>query len=160
MIYLKYLKSLLRHKWFVFVECCKLGIPWLGIIHDLSKFSPDEFFAYSNRFFGGEDNRNKWGRSWLHHQHFNKHHPEFYIVGWRGDSSFYDDVCYKIPNYNIAVFSIPDRYRREMLADWRGAGRAYGNPDTKAWYLKNCENIILHDETRRWIEEQLGVMEG
>lgn len=50
---------------------------------------------------------------------------------------------------------MPDVYRREMLADWRGAGRASGNPDTAAWYMKNRENIKLHPDTRAWIEKQL-----
>lgn len=52
---------------------------------------------------------------------------------------------------------MPDCYRREMLADWRGAGLALGKPDTRGWYLANRENIQLHPETRAWVEEQLGV---
>jgi len=46
MRYLKYLKYLLRHKWFVMLECFKEGLFWLGLTHDLSKFSPkrDRFF--------------------------------------------------------------------------------------------------------------------
>ena len=58
---------------------------------------------------------------------------------------------------NIAPVALrmPERYAKEMLADWRGAGRAYGNPDTKAWYLKRRNNIILHHDTRQWVEEQL-----
>jgi hypothetical protein len=51
---------------------------------------------------------------------------------------------------------MPDRYRREMLADWRGAGRAItGQDNTRAWYLKNRENIWLHPTTRTWVEHQL-----
>jgi len=52
---------------------------------------------------------------------------------------------------------MPDRYRKEMLADWRGAGRAYGNPNTSAWYLENKDNIVLSPSTRDWIESELGV---
>lgn len=52
---------------------------------------------------------------------------------------------------------IPMRYRKELLADWRGAGRATGKPDTPAWYKANRYNIFLHPNTRAWIEEQLGV---
>lgn len=52
---------------------------------------------------------------------------------------------------------MPDVYRREMLADWRGAGRATGNPDTKAWYLKNRHNMRLHPDTRVWIERELKI---
>ena len=52
---------------------------------------------------------------------------------------------------------MPDKYRREMLADWRGAGRAQGTPDTRAWYIKHYHDIILHEDTRQWLDEQLGV---
>ena len=51
-MYWKYLKAVLKHKWFVFIECRKLGIPWLGVIHDLSKFLPSEFIPYARYFYG------------------------------------------------------------------------------------------------------------
>jgi hypothetical protein len=50
--FFKYLKYVIRHKWYVFLECCNLGIPFRGIFHDLSKFLPDEFFPYMNHFYG------------------------------------------------------------------------------------------------------------
>jgi len=36
--YLIFLNYLIRHKWYVFVECCRYGVPWRGISHDMSKF--------------------------------------------------------------------------------------------------------------------------
>lgn len=33
-----------RHKWVVFKLCCKVGQPWRGLVHDLSKYSPTEFW--------------------------------------------------------------------------------------------------------------------
>ena len=41
-----------RHKWVVFKLCCKVGIPWRGLVHDLSKYSPTEFFE-SVRYYVG-----------------------------------------------------------------------------------------------------------
>ncbi|MEW6726891.1 MAG: DUF5662 family protein [Bacillota bacterium] len=55
------------------------------------------------------------------------------------------------------MLPMPDRYRKEMLADWHGAGKAQGKPDTKAWYLANKDKMLLHPETRDWVEAQLGV---
>ena len=166
----KYLKSQLRHKWFVFVECCKLGIPWLGVIHDLSKFSWAEWRGYARYFYGNYPNRetmDAWGRSyytgptkqsvehdfdvaWLHHQHRNKHHFQRWLLTL--DSARSDGKLFPLP--------MPDKYRREMLADWRGAGRAYGNSDTAGWYNKNKGQMQLHPLTREWIEEQLCVDSG
>ena len=35
---LKHLKLITKHKWVVFILCCKIGIPWRGLVHDLSKY--------------------------------------------------------------------------------------------------------------------------
>ena len=37
-------KKICIHKYWVGYYCFKLGIPWRGIKHDLSKFSPIEFW--------------------------------------------------------------------------------------------------------------------
>jgi len=55
--YISYLKYILRHKWFVFWEACKLGIPWLGLIHDWHKFLPDEFFPYARYFYNPDGSK-------------------------------------------------------------------------------------------------------
>ena len=76
---------IMRHKWRVFINCTKCGIMWQGIIHDASKFSPEEFFE-SARYFQG--NRSPIGvcrretgvsRAWLHHKGRNKHHLEYWL---------------------------------------------------------------------------------
>jgi hypothetical protein len=56
----------------------------------------------------------------------------------------------------VLAMRMPDRFQREMLADWRGAGRAQGKPNTLAWYRANREKMILHPLTRTWVEQQLG----
>jgi len=51
---------------------------------------------------------------------------------------------------------MPDADRKEMLADWRGAGRALGKPDTWAWYeAEKRDSIFLHPKTREWVEAEL-----
>ena len=153
MKHFKYLSYVLRHKWFVFVECCKMGIPWQGLVHDLSKFSPTEWFPYVEQFYGNKPSpRDSTGAydpskiggafdyAWLHHQH-HPHHWQWWVL--RGDH----DVQKVLP--------MPDKYRKEMLCDWRGAGRAQGKPDTKAWYLANKDKMVLHLKTRAWIEKEL-----
>ena len=156
----KYLKYVIKHKWFVFVECCKAGIIWRGMAHDLSKLLPSEFFPYAEYFYGDKtwenvcDDFRYWNikvekegpfdKAWLLHQHRNPHHWQFWILQE-------DDG----PLKNIPV---PIKYLKEMLCDWRGAGRAInGKDNTTIWYLKNKENINLNDENRRWIEKQLNI---
>jgi hypothetical protein len=157
MIYLRNLSYVFRHKWFVFVEACRLGIPWLGIVHDLSKLMPSEFVPYAQFFYGTkrpvrdtigyykptDTGDTAFDFAWLLHQKRNKHHWQWWVLPE-------DDG-------GIKVLPMPDRYRREMLADWRGAGKAQGYGDnTKAWYERNKNKMTLHPETRAWIETQLG----
>lgn len=49
---LKHIKLVMKHKWLVFKFSLKVGIPFRGIMHDLSKFSPTEFFE-SIKYFEG-----------------------------------------------------------------------------------------------------------
>lgn len=153
-MYIKYLWAVLQHKWFVFLECCKAGIPWLGIVHDLSKFLPREFVPYARYFYGpwAKDEKKPkmvqyhFDVAWLHHQHRNEHHWQRWVLTMdsaRGESG------------KTIPMPMPDRYQKEMLADWRGAGRAYGNSDTAGWYRENREQMYLYPGTRDWIECEL-----
>jgi len=148
----RYGKYVAKHKWYVFLACCRLGIPWAGIVHDLSKFRPSEWRPYAEYFYGhfrrmglspSVKEQHDFDYAWLLHQKANKHHWQWWIL--HEDSG------------ELKLLPMPDRYRREMLADWKGAGRAAGKPDTRAWYLKNREHILLEFGTRYWIEQQLGV---
>lgn len=160
MMHLRYLRSVLRHKWFVFLACIQWGVPfWSAILHDWDKFLPDEWFAYASYFYGTKGKRRKvdgtyeritgddpaFDRAWLLHQKRNKHHWQFWTL--------LEDEG------RIRCLPMPDRARCEMLADWMGAGRAYvpnWTPDeTRRWYEANKHKMQLHPETREWIEWQL-----
>lgn len=157
--HLKYLAYVLRHKWFVFLAAWRLGVPWLGLVHDLSKFRPSEWRPYVAFFHGkkAKPRRDSTGYykptdtgdaafdfAWLLHQKRNRHHWQWWVLPDDGGG--------------LKVLPIPDRYRREMLADWRGAGRAQGTPDTLKWWLANNHKMRLHPETRAWLEAQLGTV--
>lgn len=162
MVYLRYLKAVLRHKWFVFLGCLQVGVPLhIAILHDWDKFLPDEFIPYARYFYGGAAKRGPDGTyerkpgesqafdfAWLLHQKRNKHHWQWWILP-KDDGS-------------IQIFPMTDLYRREMLADWIGAGRAYTQNwtpgETAKWYAKNSHKMQLHPETRAWIEDQLASM--
>jgi len=155
--YPKYLSYVLRHKWFVFVECCKLGIPLRGLTHDFSKLLPSEFFPYAHHFAGGiKTGRNKTGyykptdtgdpafdNAWFLHQKRNDHHWQYWTMPSEAGE----------PD---KVLEMPTACRLEMLADWRGAGRAQRTPDTLAWYKQNGTKMLLGPDTREWVERMLG----
>jgi hypothetical protein len=148
----QYLAYLERHRRFVLEEAVTLGVADRGLRHDLSKYEPDEFDAYAAYFYGDWRNEPTWvqeevrqhfDRAWLLHQKRNEHHWQYWVLRE-------DDGATK-------ALLIPEPALREMLADWRGAGRAIlgDKADTAAWYAKNRERIILHPESRAWIEAHL-----
>jgi hypothetical protein len=162
-MYFKYLRSLLKHKFFVFLAACKLGVPWLGIIHDLSKFNPAEFIPYAQYFYGKypdeselkphlvhlwagvrtrQDISAAFDKAWLLHQKCNRHHWQFWVL-------IDDDTA------TPTALPMPRRYVLEMVADWIGAGRAYGNHNTLAWYAENRNHQIMHTETRAMVDDLL-----
>jgi hypothetical protein len=131
---------ILNHKVNVFVECWNEGLYFQGITHDLSKFSPTEFFPYAKRFFSGEqlseEDELKWKHAWLHHQHKNKHHWEYWVVD---------------PINKIAV-PMPRKYLIEMVCDWRSFSRKWGRK-LKPSGLDLTDKIVLHPNTKKELEE-------
>ena len=70
-----------RHKFLVFKLCCRVGIPFQGLVHDLSKFSPEEFFEGVKYYQGNYSpirnckTVNGYSRAWLHHKGLSEHKP-------------------------------------------------------------------------------------
>lgn len=155
--YLAYFKYVIRHRWFVFLECCRMGIWRRGLIHDLSKFLPDEFIPYA-KYFYNKDGSSRQGEirddtgyykpwdtgdlkfdfAWLLHQKRNKHHWQWWIIP-KDDGRF-------------SAFEMPLKYLLEMICDWKGAGKAQNVNNLKGWYDKNKEKLILHPQTKKTLE--------
>ena len=147
MHYLKYIAYIIKHKYYVMLECIKLGIPLRGVLHDLHKFLPSEFIPYAKYYYG---NANKYkileeqmDVAWLKHQNRAKHHWQYWCL-------IEEDTA------SIKALPMPDKYRKEMLADWIGAGKATNSKlTTKEWYYANRDYMTLHPATKYWIEQQL-----
>lgn len=146
------LKYILRHKWFVLLAGLKLGVPIHQlIIHDYDKFLPVMWGPYVDRFFkkppqsregyyhNPELANVRFNTAWLSHLNRQKHHWQHWLLQ-------YDDG-------DFLVLPIPDRFIREMVADWSGAGKAQGHGnDVSPWYAKNKDRMKLHPETRVAVE--------
>ena len=46
-----------------------------------------------------------------------------------------------------------------MYTNWIGAARVTGGTDGTAWYQQHRDSIVLHDSTRAWVEQELGIKE-
>ena len=148
MKHLRYLRYVLRHKWFVFLECFRAGLIWRGIVHDLSKFSLTEWGPYVEKFYGdnqdGRLTKIDFRDAWEHHYEHNDHHWEHWL--WDGEQLGLGD-CNGMPRLAIL----------EMLADWRAMARTVGNGDAAEWYLQNRDRIKLEPRTRAIVEDELGI---
>ena len=144
-------KTVLTHKLWVFKYACKLGIPWQGFMHDISKFHPTEFFE-SVKYYQGADSpivaakKDKgYSLAWQHHKGRNPHHYEYWT-----------------DNYDKGTTNIimPYKYAVEMFCDYIGAARAYMGKDFSwdkeyEWWQKKKEIAFMHPKTKAFMEQLL-----
>ncbi len=135
---IKHFKLITYHKWLVFKLCCKIGIPWRGLVHDLSKYSPTEFWEGVNYYVGDyspitEAKKDKgYSVAWLHHKGRNKHHAEYW-------------VDHHAPNITPII---PYPYAAEMICDKLAASIVYNK---KNW-TKEAELIYWEKREKNRIE--------
>ncbi len=142
------IRYIFKHKYLVFVECCKLGIPLRGLLHDLSKFKPDEFIPYMQKFYLKNANSEEFRLAWVKHLHRNPHHWQYWVS--IGKPSMVDP--YDLDR--LSPIEMPEEYRKEMLADWRAIAKG-GGTSVKEFYQRNKNKIVLHYETRLWLEKEI-----
>lgn len=152
-----HLSTVTEHRRFVRQACFKMGLYWQGLTHDLSKFSPIEFWP-GVKYFNGSyspsvDERKSRGYSvaWLHHQGRNKHHFEYWI-DYTGNG-----------RAEKAPVKMPLKYVAEMVADRYAACRTYQKDKyTSASALKHFERskdiIPMHEETKALLIKILTIM--
>lgn len=144
----QYLKYVIRHKWFVFLACRRYKVGLVqSLVHDWHKFLPSEWNPYARTFYKPDGSKQyveslEFSVAWNLHQKRGRHHWQHWLLTWdRGDTI-------ELP--------MPEKYLREMVSDWYGAGRAItGTWSAPEWYLKNRDKIRLHADTRHRVEELL-----
>ena len=121
MHFFDHLRTVNRHRRLVRQYCFRLGRYWQGLTHDLSKYSPTEFWR-SVKYYQGFRSPNDQERivngvslSWLHHKGRNRHHFEYWI-----------DYCLK-PGGGVYMggCKMPKKYVAEMFCDRIAACRVY-----------------------------------
>lgn len=146
--YWQHFKTITIHKWYVALACFRSGLILQGILHDLSKYSPIEFWASAKYFQGNKSpiNAEKVARgysiAWQHHKGHNSHHWEYWTDIEKGQL-----ICVRIP----------PKYLAEMICDWIGAGKAYNKgkwtiETYRTWYANNRDNMIMHTSSKAYLD--------
>ena len=148
--------TITRHRHKVMAHCFRCGIPLQGMTHDLSKYSPTEFFTGCRYYIGtrspneGERADKGYSMSWMHHKGRNRHHFEYWT-----------DVSTETKRY--VPIRMPYRYLIEMVCDRIAAskvykGAAYTDASALEYFLNGNGRHEMHPETARELQELLTML--
>ena len=148
----KHFKTITCHKYFVMKGCFKVGLYKQGLLHDLSKYSPSEFWVGAKYFQGNRSPNNAereavgYSTAWLHHKGRNKHHYEYWI-----------DYSLSGGPGGMSPAPMPRRYIAEMVMDRIAAckvylGEGYTDSSPLAYYKSREEPAPMHAFTRKNLE--------
>lgn len=148
----QHFKTITYHKWLVCKGCFSVGLYWRGLCHDLSKYSPTEFFVGVRYFQGNRSPNNAereekgYSAAWLHHKGRNRHHYEYWV-----------DYSTENIKGGMAPAPMPVVFIAEMLMDRIAASKVYAKENYTihnplAYYERGKEDAPLHEKTRAILE--------
>lgn len=155
---IRHFRTITYHKSLVMKGCFAVGLYKQGILHDMSKFSPSEFWVGVKYYQGTRSPNNAereevgYSTAWLHHKGRNKHHYEY----WIDYSSRY------MKNGSImAPAKMPTRYMVEMVMDRIAASKTYLKGEytdaSPLEYLDGAKDVsMIHEETYKQLH---GILE-
>jgi hypothetical protein len=154
MKWLSHLKTVNHHRALVRRYCFRVGLRRQGLMHDLSKYSPQEFLIGA-KYYQGDRSPNDAERietgvstAWLHHKGRNRHHLEYWID--------YSPEA----GYMMAGMKMPVKYVVEMFCDRIAASRtyrgaAYTDRDPYDYYIRSRAHYLIHPDTQALLEKML-----
>lgn len=109
--------------------------------HDRSKYSDEEYEAYAEYFYGtkSQAHAEAFDYAWLHHQHVNPHHWQYWILQNDEDGK--------------KILEMPEECVLEMVCDhWAFSWVKDNLYEIFDWYDKNKTKIQLHEKSRQLYE--------
>lgn len=153
----KHFCTITHHRWKVRSHCFRVGLYWRGLTHDLSKYSPTEFWTGA-KYYQGTRSPNSYERelygysaAWMHHKGRNRHHFEYW-------------TDYGVNGEGIIGVEMPKKYVAEMFCDRLAASKVYrgqdfqpGDPYQFFQYGKK-KRLLMHPATSELLETILIVL--
>ena len=156
-----HLCTITRHRHEVIKNCFRAGIPWRGLMHDLSKYSPSEFWVGAKYYQGNrspnEGERDAYGYSlaWMHHKGRNRHHFEYWL-----DYPLHLEK----EQFPLQPVQMPRRYVAEMLMDRICASKNYNKEsytqhDPLQYFEHGRGTSMLHPQTAKELHGMLRILD-
>ena len=152
----QHFKTITYHRWLVRQGCFQVGLYWRGLTHDLSKYTPTEFWVGAKYYQGNrspnaaEREEKGYSEAWMHHKGRNKHHFEYWT-----------DMNRQTRRYESKP--MPRTYLVEMVMDRRAACMVYEGgsyTDASAWryFQRSPDKEMMHPDLVRELEYLLKMM--
>ena len=144
-----HLRKIQTHRKWVRHYCFSIKLYKQGLLHDLSKYSPTEFWE-SVKYYQGTSSpidaakKDKgYSMAWFHHRGRNYHHYEM----WQDDF-----------DHGGKPLLMPYKYFAEMICDYLAAGRAYMDEkfsfvaENEWWKKKRAKGLAMPENQMKMID--------
>ena len=152
-----HLHTVLTHKKTVFYHAVRIGIPYRGLMHDMSKFSPAEFIPCVNHYTDGKRSPNEHERSiqgysaaWMHHKGRNKHHFEYWTD--------YNPIHRKVAPVKMEYVYVLEMFCDRVAASKVYQGKNYTDNHPIEYFMRGKANRMIHPSTSDAIEALLQML--
>ena len=144
--FFKHLGVVNKHRFLVFMHCCRCGLFWRGLWHDFSKYRLSEFCESVKYYTDGKKSPldtsieiNGYSLAWVRHTNRNKHHFEYWY-----------DISFKEP------IEMPYKYLIENICDRIAANKCYLGKDYTQdaalnYYINHIDKSIVGKRTNEFV---------
>jgi len=151
---IKHLHNVNKHRFLVFIHSIRLGIPFRGLIHDLSKYTLKELVPSTKYFignvtpvYGQRKDNDVYSLLAVTHTHRNKHHYEYWIDIYKN---------------NVVLIMMPYKYILEYVADIISASKVYNKKTFTRnfpyeYFYSHSMYSPMHKGTREFILRVLSI---
>lgn len=143
--------TITKHKLLVTRLCFRCGLYKQGILHDLSKYSPTEFWAGVKYYQGNRSPIDKekevlgYSKGWLHHKGRNPHHWEYWL----------DNTKEGIKPVKMPISYIVEMFCDRVAACMTYQKENYTNQSALDYFLQGYDFVIMHEESKARLHDLL-----
>lgn len=151
-----HLHTINSHRNRVIAHCFRAHIPWRGLMHDLSKYSPTEFFNGVKHYQGmrspneAERETKGYSAAWMHHKGRNRHHFEYWVD--------YNPQTKRQEPVKMPVIFVAEMFCDRVAASKTYMGKNYTPQAPLDYFLNAKSRRIIHPETSDLLESWLQML--